>query len=218
MTKQSMQKNGLLLALFAIIATFLVLAVENLTADKIAAQQRQQTLSSLNELIPAQMHDNDLYLSCRNIQNDALAGSNTTALYRAYKDGKPSAMAAEIIAPNGYSGAIKLLLAVDDQGTVLGTRVLKHQETPGLGDKIEKQKSDWVLSFAGKTVRGEDDDRWAVQRDGGMFDQFTGATITPRAVVQAVKRATLYLKHNESELFSAELPQCLAQAEQESAS
>lgn len=206
--KQSMQKNGLLLAGFALVATALVLGVEQLTGDRIAAQQRAQTLSSLNELIPAARHDNDLYQSCRNLQQDALAGQQQTALYRAYQQGQPSALAAEIIAPNGYSGAIKLLLAIDASGEILGVRTLSHQETPGLGDKIELTKSDWIRSFAGKRVRSADDSRWAVQRDGGMFDQFTGATITPRAVVQAVKRASLFLSNNSEQLFNTDLARC----------
>lgn len=209
MARKSMQKNGLLLALFAIVATFLVLAVEALTADRIAEQKRAQTLRSLNDLIPPALHDNDLYQSCRQLQHEALGVTRPTALYRAFLDQQPSALAAEIVAPNGYSGPIRLLLAIRPSGEVLGVRTLEHQETPGLGDKIERQKSDWITSFNGKQVRGPDDDRWAVQRDGGMFDQFTGATITPRAVVQAVKSATLYLKQNSSLLFNTELPHCL---------
>lgn len=208
MATKTMQKNGLLLALFAIIATFLVLAVEALTEDRIKAQQRAQTLRSLNEIIPSTLHDNDLYQSCRLIQEPALGTSEPTALYRAFNDDRRSALAAEIIAPNGYSGAIRLLLAIDPNGTVLGVRTLAHQETPGLGDKIETQKSDWIRSFSGKRVRSADDKRWAVQRDGGMFDQFTGATITPRAVVQAVKRATLFLQQNSDRLFATDLPRC----------
>lgn len=209
MAKKSMQRNGLLLALFAVVATFLVLAVEALTADRIAEQKRAQTLRSLNELVPPALHDNDLYQSCRQLQHEALGVTEPTALYRAKLNAEPTALAAEIVAPNGYSGSIRLLLAVRPSGEILGVRTLAHQETPGLGDKIERQKSDWILSFKGKQVRDADDDRWAVQRDGGMFDQFTGATITPRAVVQAVKSATLYLKNNSSSLFNADLPRCL---------
>lgn len=208
MASKSMQKNGLLLALFAIIATFLVLAVEALTAERIQQQLRQQTLRSLNEIVPPRLHDNDLYQSCRLLQAEALGSAQAQPLYRAFVDGQPSALAAEIVAPNGYSGAIRLLVAIKPDGEVLGVRTLEHQETPGLGDKIETNKSDWMYSFAGKVVRSENDDRWAVQRDGGMFDQFTGATITPRAVVQAVKKATLYLNNQSDQLFSQTLPHC----------
>ncbi|MGM0480408.1 MAG: electron transport complex subunit RsxG [Pseudomonadota bacterium] len=208
MAKKSMQRNGLLLAAFAVVATFLVLAVEALTADRIKAQQRAQTLRSLNEIIPAQLHDNDLYQSCGLISNPALGTDQPMPVYRAFLNQSPTALAAEFIAPNGYSGSIRLLLAIRPAGEVLGVRTLQHQETPGLGDKIELQKSDWILSFNGKQVRSADDDRWAVQRDGGMFDQFTGATITPRAVVQAVKSATLYLQKNSDTLFNSDLARC----------
>ena len=213
MAKKSMQKNGVLLALFALIATFLVLAVEALTADKIAQQRKAQTLRSLNDIIPAKRHDNDLYGSCRLLTAEALGSSDPLPFYRAYLNGGPSALAAEIIAPNGYSGAIRLLLAIDPSGEVLGVRTLQHQETPGLGDKIETQKSDWIYSFNGKRVRSAADDRWAVQRDGGMFDQFTGATITPRAVVNAVKTASLYLANNSDQLLNQSLPGCQPDAD-----
>ncbi|PHQ78043.1 MAG: electron transport complex subunit RsxG [Idiomarina sp.] len=213
MANKSMQKNGLLLALFAVIATFLVLAVEALTADRIKQQLREQTLRSLNEIVAPELHDNDLYQSCRLLQADALGSNQPQPLYRAFVNEKPSALAAEIVAANGYSGAIRLLVAIKPNGEVLGVRTLEHKETPGLGDKIETNKSDWIYSFAGKVVRSEEDDRWAVQRDGGMFDQFTGATITPRAVVQAVKRATLYLNEHSERLFTQALQQCHATAE-----
>ena len=208
MTLNSMQKNGLLLAAFAVVATSLVIGVQVLTEDKIAMQQQRQVLRTLNQLIPPTMHDNDLYQSCRLLENPALGSSKQQPLYRAWVNEEPTALAAEVIAPDGYSGAIRLLVAIKPGGEVLGVRTLRHQETPGLGDKIEVEKSDWIKSFAEKQVRGADDDRWAVQRDGGMFDQFTGATITPRAVVSAVKRATLELQQQADVLFNADLPHC----------
>lgn len=208
MTFNSMQKNGLLLAAFAVVATALVIGVQILTEDEIAKQQQQQVLRTLNQLIPPTMHDNDLYQSCRLLKDPALGSSKAQPLYRAWVNDKPTALAAEIVAPDGYSGAIRLLLAIKPDGEVLGVRTLRHQETPGLGDKIEVEKSDWIKSFAGKRIRGQDDTRWAVQRDGGMFDQFTGATITPRAVVSAVKRATLKLQQQADVLFNADLPHC----------
>ncbi|HBQ6636558.1 electron transport complex subunit RsxG, partial [Klebsiella pneumoniae] len=108
-------------------------------------------------------------------------------------------------APDGYSGAIQLLVAADFSGTVLGTRVTEHHETPGLGDKIELRLSDWITHFAGKVIHGQGDSHWAVKKDGGDFDQFTGATITPRAVVNAVKRAGLY-----AQTLPAQLPEFTA--------
>ncbi|RUO58613.1 electron transport complex subunit RsxG [Pseudidiomarina insulisalsae] len=198
MIAKSMQRNGLILAAFAVVATLLVMLTARLTAEPIAREQQRELLQVLNQLLPAELHDNDLYASCRLIEHPALA-TQPTPMYLARQNGRPSAAALEVVAPNGYSGAIRLLVAIKWDGTVAGVRTLQHQETPGLGDKIEIRKSDWITSFNGMTVQGNDDTRWAVTRDGGVFDQFTGATITPRAVVQAVKRSVLAFKANKDE-------------------
>lgn len=188
MIAKSMQRNGLILAGFAVVATLLVMLTAKLTAEPIAREQQRELLQVLNQLLPAEVHDNDLYASCRLVEHPALA-KQPTPLYLATRAGKPTAAAVEVVAPNGYSGAIRLLVAINWDGTVAGVRTLEHKETPGLGDKIEIRKSDWITSFDGMTVNGNDDNRWAVKRDGGVFDSFTGATITPRAVVQATARA-----------------------------
>lgn len=199
---KSMQRNGLILAAFAIVATLLVVMTSMLTKEPIARQQEQELLRVLNQVIPPELHDNDLYQSCTLISNSEL-GSQPRRVYRAYVNNQPTAAAVEVTAPNGYSGAIHLLVALNADASIAGVRTLKHQETPGLGDKIEIRKNDWITSFNGQRVNGEDDQRWAVKRDGGMFDQFTGATITPRAVVQAVKRAALVFEKNQQQWFNA---------------
>jgi Na+-translocating ferredoxin:NAD+ oxidoreductase subunit G len=205
---QSMSRNGLILAAFAIAATVLVVGTAKLTAPRIAQQQQQELLNVLNQLLPPDMHDNDLVASCTLIAHPELGGAQQK-VYRATVKGQavnesiPQALALEVIAPNGYSGAIKLLVAFNLNGSVAGVRVLEHKETPGLGDKIELRKNDWILSFNGLSVNGADDKRWAVKRDGGQFDAFTGATITPRAVVQAVKQANLLYQQQGSAWFSA---------------
>ena len=205
---QSMSRNGLILAAFAIAATVLVVGTAKLTAPRIAQQQQQELLNVLNQLLPPDMHDNDLVASCTVVAHPELGGAQQK-VYRATVKGQavnesiPQALALEVIAPNGYSGAIKLLVAFNLNGSVAGVRVLEHKETPGLGDKIELRKNDWILSFNGLSVNGADDKRWAVKRDGGQFDAFTGATITPRAVVQAVKQANLLYQQQGSAWFSA---------------
>ena len=208
---QSMSRNGLILAAFAIAATVLVVGTAKLTAPRIAAQQQQELLSVLNQLLPAAMHDNDLVASCTLVSHPELGGAQQR-VYRATLKGQalndeptniPQALALEVTAPNGYSGAIKLLVAFNVNGTVAVVRVLEHKETPGLGDKIELRKDDWILSFNGLRVNGSDDKRWAVKRDGGQFDAFTGATITPRAVVHAVKQANLLYQQHGSSWFKA---------------
>ncbi|EKE79906.1 electron transport complex subunit RsxG [Idiomarina xiamenensis] len=207
-TLKSMRKNGLILGAFAVIATGLVVGIAKLTEAPIAAQQRAELMNTLNVLIPPQRHDNDLYHACRLIDAPELGGEQPKRLYIARLQQQAQAIAIEATAPNGYSGAIKLLVAINVDGSVAGVRVLQHNETPGLGDKIEHRKSDWIESFNGMTVRGDDDKRWAVQRDGGSFDQFTGATITPRAVVGAVARTVSYVKQHQQQLLSAQLARC----------
>lgn len=208
---KSMGRNGLILAAFAIAATVLVVGTAKLTAPRIAQQQQQELLNVLNQLLPAERHDNDLVASCTLVSHPELGGGQQK-LYRAYLKGQalngeptdlPQALALEVTAPNGYSGAIKLLVAFNLNGRVAGVRVLEHKETPGLGDKIELRKDNWILSFDGLLVNGSDDKRWAVKRDGGQFDAFTGATITPRAVVQAVKHANLLYQQHGTAWFNA---------------
>lgn len=189
--RSSMQKNGLILGAFAVVATLLVIGTEWLTSDRIQQQQRQELQRNLNQVILPASYDNNLFARCLQITEPALGGEQPKHVYFAMQQDRFTAAAMEVTAPNGYSGAIQLLVAVNADGSVAGVRVLEHQETPGLGDKIERRKSDWIESFTGMEVNGAADDRWAVQRDGGAFDQFTGATITPRAVVQAVKQAVL---------------------------
>lgn len=193
---RAMRKNGAVLALAALLSTGLVAVTHLLTKDTIAEQQRLQLLKVLNQVIPEQMHDNALAKTCTLVTNPALGVDTPMPVYIATKDGKTTALAIEAIAPDGYNGAIKILVGVDTNNTVLGVRTLYHNETPGLGDKIDLNVSDWVLSFSGKNIEGENDKRWAVYKDGGQFDQFTGATITPRAVVNAARKAAWYTMQN----------------------
>lgn len=201
--RKSIQRNGFILGAFAVIATSLIIGVQLLTADRIAEQQRNDLLRTLNTLIPPAMHDNDLYADCTTVTAPDILGLAQQPVYRARLDGEPTGLAIRTTAPDGYSGQIHMLVALNPTGTVKGVRVLQHRETPGLGDKIEIARDDWILSFDGQRMRSETDARWAVRRDGGMFDQFTGATITPRAVVNAVSRTVWYAQNNTEELFAA---------------
>ncbi|MDV5390084.1 electron transport complex subunit RsxG [Shewanella xiamenensis] len=201
-----MIKNGLLLALFALLCTGLVAVVNQQTFDEIKLQQQKELMGILHQLIPDELHDNELTAQCTLLQNkEALGTEDALPAYIATAAGKPVAIALEAIAPDGYNGNIKLIVGINTQGEVLGVRTLSHQETPGLGDKIELRKSDWVTKFVGKVLTSEDDKQWQVQKDGGDFDQFTGATITPRAYVKAVKRAVWYFTQHQAEIFSQPL-------------
>ncbi|OLQ89928.1 electron transport complex subunit RsxG [Vibrio ponticus] len=198
----AIRKNGVVLAIFACASTGLVALTQYLTKDQIQVQEQKQLLSVLNQVIPQEMHDNVLYEACTLVQDPALGTETPMPAYIATLQGQPTAIALEAIAPDGYNGAIKIIVAVKQDGTITGTRVLSHQETPGLGDKIDLRVSDWILSFAGKQVTEDNQASWHVRKDGGQFDQFTGATITPRAVVKSVKRTVDYINQNREQLLA----------------
>ena len=201
----AIKKNGLVLAIFACASTGLVAVTHYLTKDQIKQQEQAQLLSVLNQVIPHDLHDNELFSSCTLVQAEELGTEQAMPAYIAKLNGEPSAIAIEAIAPDGYNGAIKVIVGMKIDGTILGTRVLSHQETPGLGDKIDLRVSDWILSFAGKQVTDSNLDRWKVRKDGGDFDQFTGATITPRAVVKSIKQAVQYVNQNNQALLAQPL-------------
>jgi electron transport complex protein RnfG len=199
----SMVKNGAILCGFALLTTGLVATINTLTADKIAEQEQLQLTNQLQEVLSHSKYSNELSQDCVIISDPLLGPYDNQVIYRARKDNEPVALVIRHVTPSGYSGDINLLSAVYRDGTVAGVRVTKHEETPGLGDKVEVKKSDWITTFNTKTVQSESDDRWAVKKDGGQFDQFTGATITPRAVVGSVKNAVLYAQDNFDALFTA---------------
>lgn len=196
-----MRRHGTILALFAAGTTALSAAVYTLTKDIIAEQAALIQKKLLDQVVPAELYDNDLAKECYLVTNEQILGNKQPhRLYIARKDGEPVAAALESTAPDGYSGAIHLLVGADFKGTVLGVRVTEHHETPGLGDKIETRISDWITHFSGQKMTSDNDPKWAVKKDGGIFDQFTGATITPRAVVNATKRTAVFIQQIPQEL------------------
>jgi Na+-translocating ferredoxin:NAD+ oxidoreductase subunit G len=202
--KQSMMKNGLVLSAFAVVTTGLIALTYSGTEDVIELQHQQQLMSILNAIIPAASYDNDIQHDCALLSAPAFLGGNEPQrIFRASMKGEPVAVAIETTAPDGYSGKIHLVVGVDQNSQVSGVRVLEHKETPGLGDKIDLRISNWILGFNGKQLNDNNMALWKVRKDGGQFDQFTGATITPRAVVGAVKRAVNYYQLHRSEIFSA---------------
>jgi len=197
-------RSGLLLGLIALLGTGLLAGVNALTHERILEQEKQRVLRELNEILPVAKYDNDLLEDRTEISDVAFfRHPDPVTVYRARKDGQPVAALMTVTAPDGYNGDIRLLVGIDAGGTVLGVRVIAHRETPGLGDPIETGKSDWILGFEGRSLANPASAGWAVKRDGGAFDQFTGATITPRAVVRAVRDALLYFAANRQALFAA---------------
>lgn len=198
----AIKNNGTTLAIFACACTSLVSVTHYLTKDTIRDQEIKQLKQILNQVVPKNLHENELYKACTLVQSKQLGTDDKLHAYIARLDGKNSGIAIESIAPDGYNGAIKLIVGLSYDGTITGTRVLAHNETPGLGDKIDTRISDWIFSFSGKQVTDNNLNSWQVRKDGGEFDQFTGATITPRAVVKAVRNTTLYYNQNRDTIYS----------------
>ena len=159
-------------------------------------------MRNLHALLPRNELDNDIATDTIRLPPSSLLGTTgETVAYRARLDGEPVAVIFNSVAPDGYNGRIYLLVGVYVDGSIAGVRVVKHAETPGLGDGIEIKKSPWIKSFDGKSLNNPEAPGWAVRRDGGEFDQLTGATITPRAVVAAVRNTLLYYRQNADMLF-----------------
>ena len=193
---------GLMLAAFAIVATSLVALTEAGTHDKIIENERQALLNAINAVISHDDYDNDILTDTIIVpKNKQLGTKEPTTAYRARLNNQPVATILTAIAPNGYNGQIKLLIGIYVDGTLSGVRVINHKETPGLGDKINEKKSNWILKFKGLSLTNPHEKKWLVKKDGGEFDQFTGATITPRAVVTAVKKALQYFDQHRDDLF-----------------
>lgn len=179
-------KYALILGAIALLCTAVSTGTYLLTKGKIDAVTAEQQRNLLLEVVPQAHFDNDLLATCKLI--DLPNAKQLNRIYLAKKSENLTAYAIQGTAPDGYSGNIVLLMGIQPDGTVLGVRTLTHKETPGLGDKIETRISDWILSFTGKQFDLENEVEWMVKKDGGMFDQFTGATITPRAVVNNVRQ------------------------------
>ena len=180
--REKLGYQPVLLGIFALFASGALAWVSNATGPAIAAAEAKDLRDSLSEVLPEGMADNDFLKDTVELDYN---GKSVT-IYRARQGGVVKAALFKVV-ERGYAADIQVLMAVDSAGKTLGVRVLKHSETPGLGDKIEVKKDPWVRSFEGKTLDDPTPDKWAVKKDGGVFDQFAGATITPRAVVKAVK-------------------------------
>lgn len=207
MLGQSISKNSLLLAAFAL-ATAGTLALTNLwTKDRIAAAERAAQQRALFEIVPLQTHDNDMLTDVIPVPlaaQEALHVNSGSVIHRARLNGEITALIVPAVAPDGYSGDIEMIVGVNRDGSLAGVRVIKHKETPGLGDKIDLKKHQWILGFNGKSLQLPFLEGWKVKKDGGEFDQFAGATITPRAMVGQVKRVLEFVTANQQSLFAEE--------------
>ena len=199
----SVFKNGVTLAAIAAICTALVATTYHLTKDRIAANEQAFLEQKLAPVLSGITFEGSISESKRVIEAPHdLPGREDALIYRVYSDGEPVAALFAVTAPDGYSGPIRILLGVDVNGVVTGLRILEHRETPGLGDKIEESKSDWVYQFNGKSLGDPNVEEWYIRRDGGEFDQLSGASVTPRAVIKAVRETLLYFDANREQVFS----------------
>lgn len=198
----AIRKNSIGLAIFAVITAGAIALTQVMTKDKIAHNKAEAQARALYEIVPKNTMDNDLLSDTYTIEDASTVGYETPInAYLARNNGLVHTVLFPVVAPDGYTGKIDLLVGVKVDSTLAGVRVLAHQETPGLGDKVELKKSDWVLSFNGQKLADQDDPSWAVKKDGGRFDQFTGATITPRAIVNATRRAILLFEAHKAAML-----------------
>ena len=214
---RSMLRNAVLLGLFAVATVGLVAVTQQGTAARIQNAEREAQVRALAEILPADSYDNHLLDNALPLRDPLLGSDQPQTAYLALKHGQPSAVILQAVAPDGYSGSLRLLIGVYADGRIAGVRVLSHKETPGLGDRVELGKSRWVLGFDGKSLRDPDDAGWAVKKDKGQFDQFAGATITPRAVVKAVHHALQYFDAHRAELLGQPAVPAAADAPAEAA-
>ena len=202
-----------LVAGVAIVAAAIMSGSYEISAERIRQNQRERILEALHEVVDPAAHDNDLVQDQIFVTDPDLLGTpDPVEVFLASRDGAPVAAIFASVAPRGYNGPIRLLVGVNADGTVSGVRVTEHRETPGLADQIDFDKSDWITTFDGRSLSSPPVTAWSVVSEGGEFDAFTSATVTPRAIVRAVRDTLIYFEQNEAELFS-QLPVTNATAE-----
>lgn len=189
--------HGFILGAFCLGFGIVLAISDSITVDDIAARALEDRLNSLKQVIPDSIHDNNLVKDSFTMKNER---NKEITVYRATLDGKVTGVAYEIFG-SGYAGEMKLMLGLDAQGKILGVRVIAHKETPGLGDKMEEKKGDWILRFTNLSLGNPLPEKWKVKKDGGQFDQFAGATITPRGVVDAIRKGLELFASNKTQMM-----------------
>ncbi len=196
--------TALNLLFFAVIGTAMLALTYELTHDTIAKSEENEKLKLVSQIVPAASYDNDIIKDTAPLAADTLLGTQTdTMIYRGRLQGESSIVVLQIIAPDGYSGRIDMIVAVHRDGRLGGVRVVTHKETPGLGDYIEIAKSNWITAFNDLSLAARKESDWKVRKDGGQFDHVAGATVTPRAIVKAVHKALQYVELHRDTLFAA---------------
>ncbi|MDX1625772.1 MAG: RnfABCDGE type electron transport complex subunit G [Wenzhouxiangellaceae bacterium] len=192
-------RPALALAALGAVAALLLGGVHLLTRDRISEAEQRRALDALTGLLPDSAYDNDLLDDRIEVRIPGLAGEST--VYRARLDGRPVALVADVVTERGYSGTIRLLVALEAGGVVEGVRVVEHSETPGLGDRIEVRRSDWIEQFGGTSLGDPPIEEWKPDRRGGAFDTLSSATITSAAVIGAVRAVLDWYASNRRQAF-----------------
>lgn len=207
--KQSIARSVIGLGIFAVITAGLIAATQIMTKETIEKQIKKAQSKALLQIISREEHNNDLLEDTLTLEEGGLLSlPNSKDAYIARNNNTPVAIILPVIAENGYSGPISMIVGIESNGNVKGVRVINHKETPGLGDKIDIKKSEWIKQFEGMSLTQPTPEQWKVKKDGGQFDQLTGATITPRAVVSGVHNALVFFHQNKDELLNAQsIPQ-----------
>jgi electron transport complex protein RnfG len=204
MASSRVLKSGITLAAIAAVCTSLVAMTYQVTHERIAANEQAWLEQSLQPALAGLFFDSGVSESRVTIPAPHdLPGTPDAVIYRVYSGDAPVAALFVVSARDGYAGAIRLLVGIDMDGAVTGVKVLEHRETPGLGDRIESTKSDWVKQFDGRSLADPQTSGWKIKRDGGEFDQLTGASVTPRAIIKAVKETLIYFEANGEAVFAA---------------
>lgn len=212
---QSIARQALTLAVIGAILTIVLVAIASVTRARIERERQAWIKQHLDALVSLDSHDNDLLTDTITVTSPQLLGTAQPVLvYRARRNGEPVAAVIRPIAPDGYRGPIELLIAIARDGTLIGVQVIRHNETPGLGDAFEKREPNWLPRFRGLSLTNPPQQRWTVRRDGGDFDAFTGATITPRAIVKAVRRSLEFYQANRERLFAPPVSRNVSRNEQ----
>lgn len=196
-------QNGLILAAVAAVCTTLVALTFNVTRARIAANEQEYLQQSLAPVLAGVSFDNDINKASFTLPPPhVLPGNRAVLVYPLLEGSKPVAALFVVTAEDGFAGPIKLLIGVDIAGVITGVRTLEHKETPGIGDGIEIGKTKWIEIFGGKSLQSPNRALWSIKRDGGAFDQLTGASVTSRAVVNAVDLTLRYFEVNHDEVFT----------------
>ncbi len=199
-----MSRAGISLLVFAAAGVGIVTLIHFLTAERIEKNEREYLLRSLNDLIPQALYDNDFFSDTIQVINgESLGTEKPVSVYRARRNDEPVGLIIAPEVPNGYNGTIRLLVGIHADGSLAGIRVVSHRETPGLGDGIDQRRSGWYMQFPGLSLENVRASDWRVKKDGGQFDQLTGATISPRVVVEAVHKTILFVTTHRQRLYMA---------------